>query len=72
MQTDKIYPLPLVLFDTEFWSGLVDWMKTTLIKHELVDQDDFKLITVTDDIEEVVEVMKQHRDWKQKKIDEAK
>lgn len=72
MQTAKIYPMPLVLVGTEYWQDLIGWMKSTLSKHQTVDKDDFKLITVTDDTDEVIDIMKQHRDWKQKMIDAAK
>lgn len=71
MQTVKIYPMPLVLVGTEYWQGLIDWMKDTLSKQQTVDDDDFKLITVTDDSDEVVEIMKKHREWKQNIIDDA-
>jgi len=71
MQTVKIYPMPLVLVGSDFWNGLIEWMKTTLSKHQTVDEDDFKLITITDDDDEVVAIMKNHRDWKQKMIENA-
>ena len=71
MQTAKIYPMPLVLVGTEYWQDLIVWMKKTLIKHETVSEEDFKLITITDDTDEVVEIMKNHREWKQKLIDES-
>lgn len=71
MQTVKIYPMPLVLVGSDFWNGLIEWMKTTLSKHQTVDEDDFKLITITDDADEVVAIMKNHRDWKQKMIENA-
>ena len=30
VQTAKVEPVPIILYDTKFWAGLVDWMKTTL------------------------------------------
>ncbi|MEF3077029.1 TIGR00730 family Rossman fold protein [Methylobacter sp. Wu1] len=64
MQTRKIYPMPLVLFGTEFWGGLIDWIKTTLIKYETISPQDLDLIKVTDDPQEVLQVMIEHREWK--------
>lgn len=64
MQTHKIYPLPLVLFGTAFWGGLVEWIKTTLIEYETITEADFNLIKLTDDPHEVLAFMLAHRKWK--------
>ncbi len=64
MQTHKIYPLPLVLFGSEFWAGLVHWIKTTLVEYETISDEDLNLIKVTDDPEEVLTFMVAHRKWK--------
>jgi uncharacterized protein (TIGR00730 family) len=72
MQTEKIYPMPIVLVGTEYWGELLNWMRNTLLKHQTVAEDDFKLITITDDMDEVVDIMKQHREWKKKMIADAK
>jgi uncharacterized protein (TIGR00730 family) len=66
MQTHKIYPLPLVLFGTEFWGGLMDWIKSTLLEHKTISEEDLNLIKLTDDPEEVLEYMLEHRKWKNK------
>jgi uncharacterized protein (TIGR00730 family) len=62
MQTKKIYPIPLILFGTEFWSGLVDWIKTRLIDYKTISTDNLGLITLTDDPQEVLNIMICHRD----------
>ena len=64
MQTHKVYPLPLVLFGSEFWGGLVEWMKTTLVEFGTISNEELSLITVTDDPQEVVRIMTTHRHWK--------
>lgn len=64
MQTHKIFPIPLVLFGTEFWGGLMDWIKKTLVQYETISEDDLKLLKVTDDPQEVLEFMINHRAWK--------
>ncbi|MCK4841217.1 MAG: TIGR00730 family Rossman fold protein [Methylococcales bacterium] len=64
MQTHKIYPIPLILFGSEFWSGLIDWLKNMLVEYGTISEDDLDLITVTDDPEEVLEIMTLHREWK--------
>lgn len=66
MQTHKIYPLPLVLFGTDFWGGLMDWIRTKLIAYQTIGEEDLNLIKITDDPEEVLEFMLEHRKWKNK------
>jgi len=68
MQTNRIYHMPLILYGREFWQGLVDWMKQTLVMNNTVSKIDFDLIKITDDIDEVVAIMSKHRDWKRKQI----
>jgi len=64
MQTHKIYPMPIVLFGSEFWSGLLDWIQGTLISYEVISADDINYIKVTDDPQEVLDIMMEHREWK--------
>lgn len=65
MQTQKIYPMPLVLFGKEYWQGLLDWMGSSLLAHSTIDECDFEYITLTDDIDEVISIMVAHRKKKQ-------
>lgn len=67
IQTHKIYPFPLVLFGTEFWSGLLDWIRTTMVSHGVIDESELEWVTVSDDIDQIVEIMCKHRDWKRNK-----
>ncbi|MDH3343118.1 MAG: TIGR00730 family Rossman fold protein, partial [Gammaproteobacteria bacterium] len=71
MQTGKIYPMPVVLFGSDFWSGLMDWMREKLLKEGTISEEDFDLMAVTDDVDEVVEIMNRHREKKLKLIEEA-
>ncbi len=66
MQTQKIYPMPMILFGVKYWQGLIDWMKNTMISNGTVSATDFDYITLTDDIDQVVETMIKHREWKEK------
>jgi uncharacterized protein (TIGR00730 family) len=55
IQTDKITRVPVILVGTEFWSGLLDWIKGTMLeKAHNIKEADLDLIPVTDDPEEVV------------------
>ncbi len=68
MQTHKVFKMPIVLFGSEYWQGLVTWMENKLVSLGLVEEDDLSLFHVTDDIDEVINIMNDHRDWKQKVI----
>src|SRR5512133_1104902 len=49
IQTQKIGTLPLVLMGKEFWSGLVDWLKDTMLKHKYISPEDINMMLITDD-----------------------
>lgn len=57
IQTGKLEEFPVILFGTEFWSGLLDWMDTRLVGEEKISADDRGLLRVTDDPAAVVEAM---------------
>jgi len=71
MQTHKIHPMPLILFGSEYWSGLLDWLKKTLLGNNLIEAQELNYISLTDDPLEVIDIMNRHREWKLKKIMEA-
>jgi len=71
MQTQKTFPIPLVLYGSEFWAGLLDWIKNRVMQEGYVTDDELALVTVTDDIDEAVRIMLQHRAWKQQQVEMA-
>lgn len=54
MQTSKIKRFPLYLVGSEFWGGLVDWLKETVVKRGLLYEEELALVTVIDDPDELV------------------
>lgn len=55
IQTEKITKFPIVLFGTAFWSGMLDWIKKTLLEeHQNISPEDLDLIKVVDDVDEAV------------------
>ena len=66
MQTHKTPPMPLILFGSEYWSGLMEWIKSTVVANRLVDPDELELIAITDDPLEVVAIMNRHRGLNQR------
>ncbi len=58
IQTKKIGKFPIILVGSEFWSGLVEWIKTVLIeKEKTVKVEDLDLFKIVDTEDEVVEVL---------------
>jgi uncharacterized protein (TIGR00730 family) len=56
VQTDKIVDCPMVLVGSEYWGGLIDWMKNVMLKKEKnISPNDLNLFRVADTAEEVVE-----------------
>jgi uncharacterized protein (TIGR00730 family) len=51
-QTGKIEHFPIVLFGTEYWSGLLDWMRKVVLGRKAISPQDMDLMTLTDDPEE--------------------
>ena len=54
VQTQKVTRFPIVLFGTEYWGGLVHWLKNTLIAQGKAAEKDLLLFHLTDDVEEAV------------------
>ena len=58
IQTNKIEKFPIILVGTEFWEGLMDWVKATLLdKFSNISAKDLDLIHLVDTQEEVVEIL---------------
>lgn len=57
MQTQKIPRAPIILVKKEFWGGLMDWFKNTLVTHKTIDEADVDLITVVDEPQAVLDTI---------------
>jgi len=58
IQTKRIKSFPVVLIDSHYWQGLIDWIKGTLIKEKAISESDLDIITVVDTPEEAVKTIK--------------
>lgn len=56
VQTEKIRRYPIVLYGTDFWCGLVDWLRDRVVADGLMSPEDMDLFVVTDDLDEVVRI----------------
>ena len=57
MQTQKIKPFPVILFNSAYWKGFLDWLKTCTLASNFISEEDMDLLMVCDDTEEVVETV---------------
>ncbi len=57
IQTNKIEKFPIILVGSKFWSGLIDWIKTTMLNEGTVSPGDLDLIKIADTDVEVVEIL---------------
>ena len=57
VQTRKVTRFPIVLFGSEYWSGLVDWLRGTLQHGGKISEGDVNLLHVTDSVEEAVQIV---------------
>jgi hypothetical protein len=57
MQTHKIRPFPVLLFDSQYWKGFLDWLKSFVLAKEFISEDDLNLLRICDNTDEVVEAV---------------
>ena len=57
VQTKKITRFPIVLVGTEFWGGLLDWVRNVMLPAGKISAEDLDLVHLTDDPAEVVQVV---------------
>ncbi|MDZ4231007.1 MAG: TIGR00730 family Rossman fold protein, partial [Dehalococcoidales bacterium] len=57
MQTLKIKPFPVILYNNEFWGGLLDWIRSSVLSKKFISEEDLNLLRVCDHPDEVVEVV---------------
>ncbi|KAB8191264.1 TIGR00730 family Rossman fold protein [Nonomuraea phyllanthi] len=57
VQTHKVTSFPVVLMGSEFWGGLLDWIKGSLLGTGKIAPQDLDLISVTDDVHEAVRII---------------
>jgi uncharacterized protein (TIGR00730 family) len=58
IQTQRIKPFPIILAGSDYWSGLMDWIKATLRDGGMISPDDLDIVQVLDDPEEIVAAVK--------------
>jgi uncharacterized protein (TIGR00730 family) len=54
IQTKRIKPFPVILMGSEYWKGLFDWIRTTMLQDKKISPADLELFQIIDDPEEAV------------------
>jgi uncharacterized protein (TIGR00730 family) len=55
IQTHKIRPFPVLLFNGSYWGGFLDWMQNFALAKGYISEEDFKLVRVCDHVDNIVE-----------------
>jgi uncharacterized protein (TIGR00730 family) len=58
IQTHKIHNFPVVLYGSEYWQEMLDWLRGRMLNEGKIVEDDFRRLHVTDSPEEIVKVVK--------------
>jgi uncharacterized protein (TIGR00730 family) len=57
IQTKKVQDFPVILMGSEYWDGLLDWIRGTLVDHAAISPEDVDLLRVTDDPAEACDII---------------
>jgi uncharacterized protein (TIGR00730 family) len=57
IQTRKIRNFPIVLFDSSYWTGMLNWLRDVVMAEHKISEDDFRMLHITDSPAEVVEIV---------------
>jgi uncharacterized protein (TIGR00730 family) len=60
IQTHKIKPFPVILINSAFWKGFLEWLQKESLSNGYITEDDLKLLRLSDDPKEVVDII---RSW---------
>jgi uncharacterized protein (TIGR00730 family) len=57
VQTTKINRFPIILYDSNYWRGMLDWVEQTMLPAGMISPEDLNLLIVTDSLDEVCETL---------------
>jgi predicted Rossmann-fold nucleotide-binding protein len=57
IQTKRIRDFPVILIGSDYWAGMLDWIKGTLLKEAAIAAEDVGLLRITDDVEEACRIV---------------
>ena len=60
VQTGKSRKIPIILVGSQFWAGLVDWLRNTLVAEGMASPEDMDLIQIIDEPQQIVDAIFKH------------
>ncbi len=60
IQTKKIIPFPVYLIGVDYWKGLIQWLRATMVRNGTIRENDLHLFKVTDDVSSIPEEIEQY------------
>jgi len=57
IQTNKIKPFPVILFNSAYWRGFLDWLQTSVLSKGYISEDDLHLLRLSDQPEDVQNIV---------------
>jgi len=58
IQTHKIRPFPVILVGSNYWKGMLDWMKEVVLKEGKISPSDLEILQLIDDPAEIIKIIK--------------
>jgi Possible lysine decarboxylase len=57
IQTKKVHHCPVILYDSRYWAGLINWVRDTMLTSEKISAADVGLLLLSDDPQEICELV---------------
>ena len=58
IQTQRIKPFPVILVGSDYWDGLMDWIKNRLLEDQCISSEDLDILQILDDPNDIVKTIK--------------
>jgi len=71
IQTHKMKPFPVILYDSAYWQGLLHWLRTTMLNGGFISPEDLRLLVVCDTVEDVVKTVHEWYDRQELALEPA-
>ncbi|MBU3911546.1 MAG: TIGR00730 family Rossman fold protein [Candidatus Omnitrophica bacterium] len=59
IQTGRTERFPVILVGSEYWKGLIDWVKKDMLKEDRIDKKDLGIFRIADTAEDVLKIIKE-------------
>ena len=71
IQTRKIHNFPVVLYGSEYWQGMMDWLQGPMLKQAKIVEEDFRRLHITDSPARIVDIILDYQSEQKKKLSEV-